>query len=121
MIVDIHRYALESVTLIAVDARMGCLEENLDPRIAKIMGGVEVAVNEAAKLMLELPLYKISPWLSPTYRRMAAGWDPFADYIKVCFSVALNIQGTAELLRHFFFAKSRERLMVQMRYLCHMK
>ncbi len=79
---EIHRYALETITVITLDTRMGCLKEDMDPRIRKVMEGVQVGVKEMGNSMRVLPLYRISKHLSPTYKRMSDGFDLFGDYVR---------------------------------------
>ena len=60
-----HRYAFEGITLMALDTRMGCFEETIDPKVKEVINGVETAVVLMGEIMMGLPLYKISPLIHP--------------------------------------------------------
>ena len=60
-----HRYAFESICLIALDTRMGCFQENMDPEVKEVMEGMEKSLDALGELIVTLPLWKISPLLSP--------------------------------------------------------
>ena len=62
-----QRFAFEAITLMALDTRMGCFGETMDPQVKEVMHGVETAIIAMGKIMNSLPLFKISPRLDPTY------------------------------------------------------
>ena len=99
LLASLHHYALEAITMITLDTRMGCLEENPDPKVKVVMESVELALKEMAAVLVSPALYMISPSLSGSFRRMGKGLDVFADYVKVCTYMVCPINNATRALK----------------------
>ena len=80
---DYHNFGIESIALIALDTRIGCLDEHVLPENKKAVDTAAVVIVEMANLMMGLPLYKLGAWASPSYRRFAKAADELADFVMV--------------------------------------
>lgn len=57
---DIYRYTFESICLVALDKRMGCLTTKMDPKIEEIFTASEILFHSHEKLMT-VPFWKYLP------------------------------------------------------------
>ncbi|XP_049811773.1 probable cytochrome P450 301a1, mitochondrial isoform X2 [Schistocerca nitens] len=76
---ELYKWALESVSLVALDARLGCLEPDFPPdsEPQKLIDTVQVLFDSIYKLE-----FRLSPWKvisTPTWRRFVRGLDYFYE------------------------------------------
>ena len=90
---ELHQWAFESISLAAIDQRMGLLEPNPDEEIKRLIKAVEVIVDGFADLAFGVPLYKILPnprWHG-NFRKCEDAFNVAVDIIKVRLAEAIKI------------------------------
>ena len=80
---DYHSFGIESIALIAIDTRLGCLNESVLPENKKAIDAAAVLIAEMGELMMGLPTWKLGSWASPGYRRFSKAADELADFVLV--------------------------------------
>ena len=63
--------------------RLGALDENVDDIVASVIQSANQVFEGAGKVMVALPLWKISPRLSKEYMQMANALEVFAKFTSV--------------------------------------
>ena len=69
--------------MVAIDKRIGCLSENVDPRSQEFLDAIRSVVKNIGEVGLNFPWHKISPRLSPAYRELVAALELATNYTKV--------------------------------------
>ena len=82
-LVDYHNFGIESIALIALDTRLGCLSENTTDENKKAIDSARTIINEMGDLMMGVPMYKLGKWASPRYRKFSNAADDLADFVLV--------------------------------------
>ena len=80
---DLYSFALEAVTMIALDQHLGAFKKEVSPESKELVHNVKEAIEAMTIVLLNPPYYKLSPWLSPTYRKMCLYMDLSAKFIHV--------------------------------------
>lgn len=80
---DLYSFSLEAVTMIALDLRLGGLKEEVTPESKELIHNLNEALEAMTIALLNPPFFKISPWLSPNYRKMCKHMDFSAKFIQV--------------------------------------
>nr|UEN71162.1 cytochrome P450 4AV17 [Meteorus pulchricornis] len=78
---EIHKWALECIGLVALDVRLGCLDDNLTPdsEPQKIIDAAKFALRNVAELELKAPYWRYIP--TPLWSRYVKNMNYF---IEVC-------------------------------------
>ncbi|XP_054718545.1 probable cytochrome P450 301a1, mitochondrial [Uloborus diversus] len=86
---DLYKWALESVALVGLDTRLGCLERNLAPDsdAMKMIRSVQAQFDLMGKLEM-VPLYKY--FSTPNWRRYTKASDIFSEIAFRYINNALN-------------------------------
>jgi hypothetical protein len=56
---DAHHFALESITSIALDSRLGCFEERLAPDLQRYIDSMVALVRIFPQLLIGFPWWKV--------------------------------------------------------------
>ena len=80
---DLYKYALEAIVMIALDRKLGAFEENLTEETAEMIRHVKSMFEALGEVQLGIPVHKISPILSPSFRRLCKHLDGCAAFIHV--------------------------------------
>ena len=92
---DFLKYSFESISVIALETRLGCLKPTLDPEIDKLFTSVN-ALLESLIPMLQKPLWKYLP--SPRWdRQFRESEDNFGILVDFCQKQIANAQQKIEL------------------------
>lgn len=81
---QLYNYGYEGSAAIALNRRMRVFDENPDPEVLKQLIEVRNVIEMLPEIMMGIPWYQISPWLSPKYRKFVGHIDNFAYFVKVC-------------------------------------
>lgn len=79
----LFNFGFEGSAAIALDKRMGVFRENPHPEVMKQLREIEIVTEMSIDLMMGIPWYQISPFISPKYRKFVRHFDSFAYYVKV--------------------------------------
>ena len=79
---SVHKYAFESISIIAIDTKMGCLRENPDPVMLQKLEVGQKIINIFPKLLFTVPTWNFSPprW-NPIFREAEDVFSEYADFI----------------------------------------
>ena len=77
-----HKYAFEAISLIAINTRMGCFDENPDPVMLHKLEVGQQMISLFPKLMFSVPTWNYSPprW-NPIFRQVEDLFGEYADFI----------------------------------------
>ncbi|XP_058463856.1 probable cytochrome P450 301a1, mitochondrial [Malaya genurostris] len=91
---EIHKWSLECIGLVALDARLGCLEPNLDPNSEpqQIINAAKYALRNVATLELKAPYWRYFP--TPLWTKYVNNMDYF---VKVCMKYIKNATSRMKL------------------------
>lgn len=79
----LQTFAFESICVPALDTRLGCFQKTPDPEIKKVLESVIQLNRGLPDVVYKFPWWKISPYLSPDYLKMAKNLDTFGEFAKV--------------------------------------
>ena len=81
---DLYKWALESVTLLALNTNLGCLAKDLAPDSEQmtIIRAVQGIFSGTQKLDAGLLLWKLMPMLSSNFREFSKDYDTFSNLAK---------------------------------------
>lgn len=74
---------LQGTAVVALDKRFGGFKEDVNPEIEGFMKSTRNTVELIAPVVMDFPWHKISPALSPNYRKLHSSLDEFATFVKV--------------------------------------
>ncbi len=78
---DIYKFTLEAITLVALDSRVGCLEPEMDPEIAKVFSATKVLFENFAPLLIDFPWWKyVPPRWHRRYRETEDGFEVLLNF-----------------------------------------
>ena len=80
----IYRFTLESICTIALEQRIGCLNEPLDPEISKLFKSTKEVLGSYPDFMTGIPTWKFLPnprW-NKTYRKSQDNLNFILDFLK---------------------------------------
>ena len=80
----IYRFTLESICTIALEQRIGCLNEPLDPEISKLFQSTKEVLGSYPDFMTSIPTWKFLPnprW-NKTYRKCDDNLNYILDFLK---------------------------------------
>ena len=80
---DYLSFGIESIALVALDTRLGCLNENVRPENKRAMDAAANHIAEITHIMMSLPTWKLGKWASPAYRRYSKAADELANFVMV--------------------------------------
>lgn len=79
----IYRFALESISLIALDTRIGCLEKEMDSELNKVFNGIAFFVDAFPELLTRIPTWKFfNPRWNKLFRDTEDNFSLALDYTK---------------------------------------
>jgi len=86
-----RHYTFESITAIALDTRIGCLQQNPPPEAEKIIDAINYLVEHFPELLYGFPWWKIMPrrW-NKFYRTCEDNHHIAADFIKSMIDAAIQ-------------------------------
>ena len=86
-----HLFAFESITAIALDTRLGCLNEKLSPDLERNLDATKVLVERFPELLYGIPWWKVLPprW-SKLYRTCEDSVHVVADFVKGKIDAAIK-------------------------------
>ena len=78
-----HRYGLESITMIALNSRLGCFDKVLPPDVKKTMEALDLIIKRFPDLLMGFPWWNYVPkrW-SSVYRVCEDNFQIVADFAK---------------------------------------
>ena len=78
-----HRFGLESITIIALNTRLGCFGTSMPEDVCQYMRAIEVVVKKYPDLLLSFPWWKYLPgrWI-PLFRLVADNYTVVVDFVK---------------------------------------
>ncbi len=87
-----HRYGLESITMIALDSRLGCFDKVLPPDVKKNMDALDMIIKRFPDLLFGFPLWDYVPkrW-SSVYRVCEDNFHIVADFVKDKIDAAVKV------------------------------
>ena len=77
--------------MVALDKRFGGFKEGVDPQIEDFMRSTRHTVELIAPVVMDFPWHKISPALSPKYRKLHSSLDEFATFVKVSLNLPYEL------------------------------
>jgi len=86
-----HLFAFESITAIALDTRLGCLNDTLAPDLQKNFDVIKVLVERFPELLFGIPWWKVMPprW-NKLYRTCEDNLHVAADFVKGKIDAAIK-------------------------------
>ena len=83
ILLESHRWAFESITLVALDTRLGCLKVNLDPVLKDVFDRTERVLGSFPRVLTSLPTWKfLPPRTSKVFRETEDDFTIILDYAK---------------------------------------
>lgn len=78
---EIHKWALECIGRVALDARLGCLNQDLpkNSEPQKIIDAAKYALRNVALLELKYPFWRYLP--STLWKKYVSNMDYFIEYV----------------------------------------
>lgn len=77
---EIHRWSLECIGLVALDTRLGCLDNKLSSEPQKIINAAQFALRNIGVLELKYPFWRYLPAsLSPLWKKYVSNMDFFRE------------------------------------------
>ncbi|XP_074037564.1 cytochrome P450 301B1 [Leptinotarsa decemlineata] len=74
---EIHKWSLESIAKVALDVRLGCLDDNSHPDTQKLIDAVNTFFINVPVLELKIPFWKIFP--TPTFAKYIEALDTIRE------------------------------------------
>ena len=86
-----HRFAFESITAIALDTRLGCMDEKLSPELERNLDAIKVLVERFPELLYGIPWWEVLPprW-NKLYRTCEDNLHIAADFVKGKIDAAIK-------------------------------
>ncbi len=87
---EIYRYTFESISFIALDTRLGCLETPMDAEIVKLFEATKQFLGSFADLTVNPSWKFLPPRWNKAYRQAQDNFDILIDFMKVPVDAAVK-------------------------------
>ncbi|XP_015596996.1 probable cytochrome P450 49a1 isoform X2 [Cephus cinctus] len=90
---EIHKWSLESIANVALDVRLGCLDDDAPLETQKLIDAVNVFFKNVGVLELKIPFWKI--FNTPTWQKFVNALDVIVDITRKYTDAALMREKTS--------------------------